>query len=168
MKRTVAILMILCIFLSVCGCKKDETSLMPPNDGRPTEPPPSVSVTIGGVTPPCHGDAGWTRYQLNNGMTCIVESSRVHPLDREYKLFKTSVGRAELQFSELPTYFGANAWPKVPEGGTIGDVEPIQLTMEGHSFSLLEGDYIYEVHASWEYKDKDASSHRSFNAVYTP
>lgn len=168
MKKTVAILMIFCLLMSLCGCDRGEIQLEPPNDGRPKDPPPVVIVTIDGKRPNCIGGSSWDWYRLKGNMIVEACGLRVHPLDMEYKPFKTSVGRAELHFSELPDSFSATAIPNVPKGEPRDDVQTIYLTIEDHSFALLEGDYIYEIHASWEYWDKGASGYRAFNAIYLP
>lgn len=167
MRKIISILMFFNLLFVLCACRHPSAELQLPA-GSPSEPPPSVSVTIGGVTPPCHGGAGWTRYTMENGMTCVVSSSRVHPLDIEHKLFKTNVGKAELHFTEPPTGFSVYAWPIFPEGEPHDDVESITLTLQENSFALLEGNYVYEIAAHWEFAQKDAECHRSFNAVYTP
>ena len=168
MKKTVSVLMIFCILLSFCGCSIGEIKLELPKNGEPTDPPPVVTVVIGGEKPQCNGSSWWRWYRLNNGMTAELNASQVHPLALEYNPFRTFTGRADLQFSEPPTSFSVTAWPNPPEGQPRDDVESIQLTMNGHSFSLLEGDYIYEIHVSWEYKRKGAEGRYCFNAIYMP
>lgn len=168
MKKTIAVLMIFCILFSFCGCEDGKIKLEPPNDGTPTEPPPTVTVIIDGEEPQLNGSSWWSWYRLNNGTTAELNALQVDALDLEYEPFRTFAHRAELQFSETPESFGVIAWPNVPEGQPRDDVEFIQLTMNGYAFFLLEGDYVYEIRVSWEFKRKGAEARRCFNAIYTP
>lgn len=183
------LLVCLLIILLLCGCASKTEE--PEVDGAPLAPPelqgeepqkPTVEDTNVPRKEPCsltiangsqhvaalRGTCSWW-YLNKDGTGAGLEADGVHPLDLKDSLdiLVMDGTTAELLFgAEEPDKVSVRGWDAAKWDSWEADSQSEQIPVDGLSFELKNGDWIYEVSASWDrFSTWGGTAHYTFRAV---
>ena len=146
MKKWCAMLWML-LFLTACGGQSSEITL--PEPPVLEQPPRLTAETSAGLVQVCYGTASWTVTD-ETGQATGFEADAVHPLDEQAVLpvLQPGDGTVTLFFDgTAPGKIDVRCWD-IEQRGNVEAV-PELFAVEGSSFPLKEGSYIYEVRGWW-------------------
>ena len=122
-----------------------------------TLPEPEILSQVPELTVSCEedvfsvtsGNYAWSAPGENGEMSAVIACGE-HPLDRFHqKDFRVVAGQsAVLSFPAVPDEISVRCWPSSALGNTT-QLERM-LTVENLTFSLEDGDWVYEITAVWE------------------
>lgn len=183
------LLVCLLVILLLCGCASKTEE--PEVDGAPLAPPdlqeeepqkPTVEDAEAPRKEPCsltiangsqgvaalRGTCSWW-YLNKDGTGSGLEADGVHPLDLKDSLdiLVMDGTTAELLFgAEEPDKVSVRGWDAAKWDSWEADSQSEQIPVDGLSFELKNGDWIYEVSASWDrFSTWGGTAHYTFRGV---
>ena len=140
MKRWLILILSFCLAITVTACGSNAYTA-----------PPGFRVICGDEeVRPYIGTYSWF-YTKSFGRGTGIDVCGIHPLDRDpyFVHLTTTETTATLQFFEDPVNFSISCWSDEYLGNPGGALEE-NVVLNGYTFELKPGGYIYEVSARWD------------------
>lgn len=148
----------ICFTFIIMGCSSSDDVGKAKISALLKEPPELTVICDNSSIKALRGTYSWT-YELTGGKSQSICADGAHPLDSKKYMksplpFTTPSDSPEdlpsitLQFGLAPDSITVNCWPTYYFGDSSATGEKISVT--GSTFKLKDGDYVYEVVATWD------------------
>ena len=169
--KIMLVLLALPMALTACGNKDAEKKNI--DFSAVPKEPPALTVSGGDETiEAMRGTYGW-QYQINENQFTGVDADSMHPLDAKEYIPEITLEKSDdpdksglvtLEWEIPPTSIDVTAWE--PLWGEYEKAESWGVANAYGEFQLKEGDYVYEIKASWGDKTEyNGTAYYSFYGI---